>query len=662
MASNFKIAGWRSTGLRCPDHSISFLRDGGSVHEVSLIQMPNGTGKTTVLDLLRAVLSGAAHKNEWAADMVREFQKRNSDNEAGEFEVKLFLNDRLVTIIMQFDFDSGEVIYKTTRGEGQKIGFDPPFEFRRFLNENFVNFFVFNGELAENLLDKNHTKAEKIVDDLFQLSTLLKLKNKIDEYWEKVTANRTAKEVRGLKRRASALTSLKERLSTLLKEQKELKDKLEEETESLAAKETIYKEEIKKGKILNERHINAETDVKDKEAELSDLSKSVLDNMADCYALSDRFAVALHNFKLSLDRVKLPESAAREFFEELADEEYCVCDRPIDENVRKTIIEKSGQYLGSDDNSLLNAVKTSINDAVGDSRTQPEKDLSDKIEKLKEASNDLLTSKNELDEIKIEIAQENPDAKKAQDEIEIIKHTIRDIESQLEKFDSDDTTQKNGNTYGIEILRKRIKDAEEKLAEIADTLTLKIKRDYLRGIISRAYEAAHDNITKEITEEANIHINELMPYNDLSIDCIDSCLILKGQAGGSTGEQLSIGYAFLSTLFNRSEHKLPFVVDSPANPIDLEVRPKVGAIIPKLSEQFIAFTISSERSGFVDAIEQHSKSPIQYMTLFRKGRSKLEEKIQDKSVCAETNDGFCIMGKDYFDEFQLDHEEENNAI
>jgi len=104
------------------------------------------------------------------------------------------------------------------------------------------------------------------------------------------------------------------------------------------------------------------------------------------------------------------------------------------------------------------------------------------------------------------------------------------------------------------------------------------------------------------------------------------------------------------------------VVDSPANPIDLEVRPKIGAIIPKLSEQFIAFTISSERIGFVDAIVQQSKKPIQFMTLFRKGRIRLEDKITDMSVCAETNDGFCILGKDYFDDFQLDYEEENNAV
>ncbi|SHH63293.1 AAA family ATPase [Desulfofustis glycolicus] len=657
MASNFKILGWKSEGLRCPDHNISFTRGDSSVYEISLIQMPNGTGKTTVLNLLRAALSGSAYSETWNASKVRGLKKRNSDHNVGSFEVKLSLNDRPVTIIMQFDFDSGKVIYKTTRGEGQKTGFDPPSEFKRFLNENFVNFFVFDGELAQNLLDSNHTKAEKIVDDLFQISTLLILNNKIDEYWQKVTQDRTAKEWKGFKRRASKLTNLKARLENLEKEQRNLNQRLEEETERLVAKENIYKEEIKKGKNLNERHIKAETDVKEKEAALTDQSKIVLDNMADCYSLSDLFSTALYNFKVSLDRVKLPESAAREFFEELAEEDVCVCDRPIDENIRKVILEKSIQYLGSDDVSLLNAVKTAITEALGDSRTEPEKQLKAMIESLSEASNNLLDAKNELDEIKIEIAKENPDAKKAQDEIEAKKITIRDLETQLERFKSDDTSLNDENTYGIEVLRKRVEEAEEKLAEIANTMILRYKRDRLQKIITNAYQIAHDNITNEICSEANDHINDLMPYNDLSIDRIDSCLVLKGQTGGSTGEQLSIAYAFLSTLFNRSEHKLPFVVDSPANPIDLEVRPKIGAIIPKLSEQFIAFTISSERSGFVDAIVQQSKMPIQFLTLFRKGRTKLEDKITDTSLFNETDDGFCILGKDYFDDFQLDYEE-----
>ena len=57
MAS-IKILRWKATGLRCPDHEFSFESTAGNVHPLTLIQMPNGTGKTTTLTLIRAALSG----------------------------------------------------------------------------------------------------------------------------------------------------------------------------------------------------------------------------------------------------------------------------------------------------------------------------------------------------------------------------------------------------------------------------------------------------------------------------------------------------------------------------------------------------------------------------------------------------------------------------
>ena len=92
MAVVIKVAGWRAEGLRCPDHQVSFLKDkdGQDIYPVSLIQMPNGTGKTTTLELLRAALSGDAltgkgSAQEWSVDKVQSFQKRNSQSSSGQF-------------------------------------------------------------------------------------------------------------------------------------------------------------------------------------------------------------------------------------------------------------------------------------------------------------------------------------------------------------------------------------------------------------------------------------------------------------------------------------------------------------------------------------------------------------------------------------------------
>ena len=67
-----EIAGWESEGLRCPDVAVD-LRRGGQVPSVSLVQMPNGTGKTTTLELLNAALSGSAQ--DWRPEQVRGYRR-----------------------------------------------------------------------------------------------------------------------------------------------------------------------------------------------------------------------------------------------------------------------------------------------------------------------------------------------------------------------------------------------------------------------------------------------------------------------------------------------------------------------------------------------------------------------------------------------------------
>ena len=83
-----------------------------------------------------------------------------------------------------------------------------------------------------------------------------------------------------------------------------------------------------------------------------------------------------------------------------------------------------------------------------------------------------------------------------------------------------------------------------------------------------------------------------MPYNDIRVERIDGALLLQDKLSGSVGENVSVGYAFLATLFDRAEeHHLPFVVDSPVGSIDLDIRPRIGELLPKLAGQVIAFII-----------------------------------------------------------------------
>ena len=357
MAAVMHILGWKAQGLRCPDHDIECCDSQGFPLSITLIQMPNGTGKTTTLSLLRMALSGTADKNAWPRAQIDKYQKRDNPLPSGLFELRLLLNERRVTIIMDFDFDNGRIYYKTTRGDGQVEGFDPPIEFRRFMHEDFVKFYVFDGELADNILNREHTDAQKAVENLFQIHLLELMRGKVSDYWDEQTQGRTAKDQTGLTGRTNRLNDWRARLRELLQQKGKYQKKLDAVLKNLKRQQERYDSEIKKVDDRAEKVRTAEAAVTKVEIRVHKSAQGVLDSLRDPHALSSVFATSIYELKTGLDRVKLPESAAREFFEELADEDDCVCGRPIDNEIRVAIKERAQRYLGSDDVSLLNNMK-----------------------------------------------------------------------------------------------------------------------------------------------------------------------------------------------------------------------------------------------------------------------------------------------------------------
>ena len=666
MATVLRILGWTAEGLRCPDHEIDCCDGAGTPFAVSLIQMPNGTGKTTTLSLLRAALSGAGADGRWGPARVREYRKKGSTSPTGSFALRLALNGKRLTITMDFDFESGTIEFRTTFASGQEYGFRPPLELRRFLSEDFVNFFVFDGELAENLLSKTHTDAETAVESLFQIHLLGRMAGKVSEYWDDKTRAVTAKDDRGYTRRKNLLDKWRRRLETLETQRAELEQSIKTTDGQLKRQRERYDQGIAKEEKRGRTIKNAERAVSDLDDRVRESARNVLDGMRGAYALSAVFANEMYELKTGLDRVKLPESAAREFFEELADDAECVCGRTIDEDVRAVIRARAQQYLGSDDVALLNAMKSAIADVVGDSRERPASELALDIEGLSSLVDQLHNAKNELDLLRQDAERSDPDVMKAKQEIEHLQDQMSETEKELDKFKRRDEKlhpDRIRNTdpdriFSIQSVRDAVELLEEEFAEVANTLVLREKRDTLRSILDSAYRKSRAALAAEIRDEANTNIERLMPYNNIRIDSVERCLNLQGQSGGSVGETLSVGYAFLSTLFNRAEqHQLPFVVDSPANSIDFDVRSKVGELVPKLTDQFIAFMISSERERFLASLKKATPTPIRFMTLFRKGATPHEAKAKGYTSCVTTSDGYLVLDEQFFNDFQLDEEE-----
>lgn len=653
-----RIKGWRSTGLRCPDHSVSFLREGDQCHPVSLIQMPNGTGKTTTLELLRAALSGSLEESgPNHTEVVRAFRCLDPTGPTGDFSLDMLLDGRLFTIQMLFNFRAGTVRYETILPSGHTKGFNPPQQLRRFLRAGFVNFFVFDGELAQHLLEPEHTNAQDAIEDLFQLSIFERLKNAVGEYWLKNVGNDTATEIRGLSRRANRVALLEDRLKYLQSAQRRTKAKRDKLKAQYDAMDAAFNDKILKQRRYTEKLTAAQKSTTEAEADVQTKATELLELLRSPHAVTSSFGATLLSFKSNLDRVRLPESAAREFFEELSHEQECVCGRPITPVEESCIRERAAMYLGSDEVGRINAIKTDIELYITPPDSSPTNPTQRLMADLRIAMRNRTLRSNERDHIQREAIGDDPELKKAKEELQKLHGQIQRLNDELAQFDDNDDRLGDDKTMGIRVISRRLKDASEKLDFIRRTIDLKTRRDILTRILDESFDRARSQLNHAVMQQTNERITALMPSNALAVSAIDKSLRLKDKEGGSVGETLCVAYSFLSTLFTMTQHDLPFIVDSPANPIDMAVRREVAALLPKLSRQFVAFTISTERAGFLDRLEAAAGSPVHYLTLYRNTHTATGVLPCDSAKMTTTRDGVLICDREYFRTFHVDGED-----
>ena len=80
-----------------------------------------------------------------------------------------------------------------------------------------------------------------------------------------------------------------------------------------------------------------------------------------------------------------------------------------------------------------------------------------RIASLSSAVDEKQDAQNDLDSLRLEAEQSDPAVKSAWDDIKNLQSQIGDVDNDLEKFESKDHTQNDEKTYGIEIIKRRIK-------------------------------------------------------------------------------------------------------------------------------------------------------------------------------------------------------------
>ena len=613
---------------------LSFVDANGKAIKNNFVMMANGTGKTTTMELIKGLMDGSAA--DWSAKKIKTFAPTTSHSDVGVFSIAVKFDERQYKYFLYMNYKTGTANIKTTTTlGGMEDGRHLPDALKGIFTPEFVRRFVFDGEQAEKTMDSSSNEAEETIRYLYRL----------DELDEIIATNQRIlseiQDAEGSKGSKSSLSNLRTRqegvkttISKLQKRaahlRKDIKTFEDEQNEKITQRDALDKNyetlNQEKQEILNLQQHNKDS-IDAQISEIIRLSKSP-------YLISQEFCDRMYGLGSSMTKLKLPKTISKDFFVELAHAKDCICGRCIGESEKKTILENAEKYLGSDQQSVLNAIKSSLMACSYDSSLS---DAFTELSKLREEANRLQTRLNTNAEKLLKAGGEEAAKLKARtDELDkyiaVSKYQLDIIES---KDENNEELTEDNNLYKAQLLYK---DYEHKIASATRTNAALYRKEVVESLVFAIKEQATAELKKEIIRKANEKIQKVITDDFIEIDNIDRYIKLKERSGASQGQTLGIAYCFLGTLFEDSELEFPFIIDSPTGSMDFDKREAVADIIPKVFNQMISFVQSAEVKRFADRF--YDNPDAQYLTIV----------VSPSSGMVEVHEGI-----DFFDSYQQKH-------
>lgn len=614
---------------------LSFVDANGKSIKNNFVMMANGTGKTTTMELIKGLMDGSAA--DWSAKKIKTFAPTTSHSDVGVFSIAVKFDERQYKYFLYMNYKTGTANIKTTTTTlgGMEDGRHLPDALKGIFTPEFVRRFVFDGEQAEKTMDSSSNEAEETIRYLYRLDELDEIiatnQRILSEIQDAEGSKGSKSSLSNLRTRQegvkTTISKLQKRAAHLRKDIKTFEDERKEKITQRDALDKNYetlnqeKQEILNLQQHNKDYIDAQI------SEIIRLSKSP-------YLISQEFCDRMYGLGSSMTKLKLPKTISKDFFVELAHAKDCICGRCIGESEKKTILENAEKYLGSDQQSVLNAIKSSLMACSYDSSLS---DAFTELSKLREEANRLQTRLNTNAEKLLKAGGEEAAKLKARiDELEkyiaVSKYQLDIIES---KDENNEELTENNNLYKAQLLYK---DYEHKIAVATRTNAALYRKEVVESLVFAIKEQATAELKKEIIRKANEKIQKVITDDFIEIDNIDRYIKLKERSGASQGQTLGIAYCFLGTLFEDSELEFPFIIDSPTGSMDFDKREAVADIIPKVFNQMISFVQSAEVKRFADRF--YDNPDAQYLTIV----------VSPSSGMVEVHEGI-----DFFDSYQQKH-------
>ena len=645
-----ELAGWSSEGLRCPDVEINLCNAAGAPEAIALLQAPNGTAKTTTLNLLKACMHGEA--TSWDSEDIQDFKRNDDERSDGVFTTFLKIDGRPLTIELKLNFDDGKASYRTstTQGGGVRPFWDPPAEARKFLDKRFLNLFVFDGEYAKRLLNPDEAEAEYAIDALCQLYLLRDIDEVAADAWDREAKKVTVRTETGLRGEYSKKEAIQTRVEMLKKGEAQWSARLRDVDLDVARLEQLVDERLSTEIATREQHAEAHAALLQAQADVDKYSLGLVQAIRNPQALHPKIGVALNFLKDNLDKLRLPENTSAQFFEELSQSETCICGREMTPASSEYIRVRAKDYLGEKEIGVINEIKADIEKyVVSDHDVHPHDELILIRDGLQAARTSARKAEQKLRTLELKLIEAGDASLEGwRKDLEIAKSDQAKLKTALSELSADTSDGDYRSSRSLPFLQRALEETDQRISEVTKTVDLRKRTSIIKEILARASVKAQEIIKLELLNICNERLTGVLINDLLQIESIDRSLKLANQNGASEGQTLSVGYVFLMSILSRGNHDFPLVVDSPAGKLDIDVRNQIGGLIPSLCSQFVAFTIDVERDGFVTALEDTGKK-IKFMTLFRKSgkTERLMSKLPPDGV-TETETAVLVEGREYF--------------
>jgi DNA repair exonuclease SbcCD ATPase subunit len=490
-----------------------------------------------------------------------------------------------------------------------------PLELENILTEEFVDLFIFNGELTDDFIETGENKAENALKIVTRLDRVEAQRAAIERVVKEQQKDEGAKTEQGLKQVKSRLKKREERLASLKETRDRLRSEIDGHESTIQDLKKEREEIISRDKEALEKYQEYQDEIKGLETTLQTDSASLLDNMRVPSKLSPSFHEDFTTLLEHMRVLRLPRSTSKEFFSELAKQDSCVCGRELDKKHRDEIQKNAERFLSDEDVGVLNALKErlgSISEPIA---------LDEEVEKLQETRKELKKYQTQRDQLGLSDADLEKKKQNLTRQIESEKTDRENKERKVELLTSDDKGLRQQHNLdwkkNIPEAKREVTKYKRKVEAATDTVTFSAQAEKLDTIFDHFVSQAVAEVKRAQISKTNQRLSRILKRSSVQIDSIDDSINLKNKSGSSEGQSLAVAYAYLSTLFEGSAVDMPFVIDSPAVSLDHKVRSEVAPIISQLFDQVIAFIISTEKEGFVDNLEPASDNDIDFYTVYK---------------------------------------------